>query len=108
MLATFYALTRLPISDVAVVTETRPIMVALLAGDLIGERSGGKLWIILTISLIGVLLLEQPHFGTKNFAGFVAFFAAFGGAFVMICLTPLRDIDPVKVFAITHLGSGAS
>jgi len=108
MLATFYALTRLPISDVAVVTETRPIMVALLAGYLIGERSGGKLWIMLTISLIGVLLLEQPRFGTKNFAVFVAFFAAFGGAFVMICLRQLRDIELVEVFAMTHLGSGAS
>ena len=42
MLATFYALTKLPISDVGVVTETRPIWVALLAGIILGESTKNK------------------------------------------------------------------
>jgi len=80
--------------------------VALLAGYLIGERSGGKLWIILIISLVGVLLIEQPYFRTKNFAVFVAFFAAFAGAVVMICLRQLRDIDPRVI--VTHFSGTAT
>lgn len=40
MLATFYAITKLPISEVAVITETRPIWVAIVAGYILGETAG--------------------------------------------------------------------
>ena len=100
MLATFYSLTRLPVSDVSVVTETRPIWVALLAGVILGEYSGKKIWISIILSLIGVLLIEQPHITEKNFAVFAALLASFLGAIVMICLRKLRTIDPRSL--VTH------
>ena len=106
MLCTFYALTHLPISDVAVITETRPILVTLIAGYTIGERSSGRLWVILTLSMLGVILLEQPYFSSRNFAVFFAFLAAFAGAVVMICLRLLRDIDPRVI--VTHFSGTAT
>lgn len=99
MLCTFYALTHLPVSDVAVITETRPILVTLIAGYTIGERSSSRLWVILILSMLGVILLEQPYFSRRNFAVFFALFAAFAGAVVMICLRLLRDIDPRVIVA---------
>lgn len=100
MLATFYSLTKLPVSDVAVVTETRPILVAILAGYMISERSNSRLWVILIFSMVGVVLLEQPYFYERNFAIFVALYASLGGAVVMICLRKLRSIDPRQI--VTH------
>lgn len=100
MLATFYSLTRLPVSDVSVVTETRPIWVALLAGIILGESSGKKIWISIVLSLIGVFLIEQPHITEKNFAVFAALLASFLGGIVMICLRKLRDLDPRVI--VTH------
>lgn len=106
MLATFYSLTRLPVSDVSVVTETRPIFVAMLAGFILGEYSGKKIWLSISLSIVGILLIEKPHIAEKNFAVFAALLASFLGAIVMICLRKLRDLDPRVI--VTHFSATAS
>jgi drug/metabolite transporter (DMT)-like permease len=106
MIATFYALTRLPISDVAVITESRPIWVAFLAGFLLGEATGRRIWLSIIMGMTGVLLVEQAHLTDRNIAGLAALFAAFAGAVVMILLRKLRDIDPRII--VTHFTGTAA
>jgi len=99
MLATFYSLTKLPISDVAVVTESRPIWVALLAGFILGETTRSKIWISIVLSIIGVLLIEKPYFEQRNFTVFAALLASVLGAVVMICLRILKEIESKRIVA---------
>lgn len=99
MIATFYALTELPISDVAVITESRPIWVAIMAGFLLGETTGKRIWLSIILGMTGVVLVEHAHINDGNFAGLAAFLAAIAGAFVMILLRKLRDIDPRTIVA---------
>lgn len=106
MLSTFYALTILPISDVAVLTETRPIWVALIAGYLLGESASRKVWISIVLGIVGVILVEHPMIVRQEFAGLVALYAAMAGAVVMICLRKLRDLDPRVI--VTHFSGTAS
>lgn len=106
MLATFYALTKLPISDVSVITETRPIWVALLAGFLLGEKCGRRIWLSIVLGIIGVILIEKPHIAQKNYAALVALLASFLGAIVMICLRKLRTVDPRVI--VTHFSGTAT
>lgn len=106
MIATFYALTRLPISDVAVITESKPIWVALLAGFLLGETTGRRIWVSIILGMAGVILVEQAHLMDRNIAGLTALFAAFAGAVVMILLRKLRDIDPRII--VTHFSGTAA
>ena len=106
MLATFYTLTKLPISDVAVITETRPIWVALLAGLILGENAKSKIWLAIVLSLAGVLLIEQPYFKQQNFDVFLVLLASVLGAVVMICLRLLRDLDASLI--VTHFSGTAS
>ena len=106
MLATFYSFTHLPVSDVSVITETRPVWVALLAVILLGEKIGKGLITITILSLLGVLLIESPHFDQRNFAVFVTLFASVLGAVVMICLRKLRDLDPRTI--VTHFSLTAT
>lgn len=94
MLATFYALTRLPVSDVSVITELRPLWVALAGGIILGEKNPRYLWLSIVAGLVGVVLIEKPHIGERNFAVFIALLASFIGAVVMLCLRKLRDLDP--------------
>lgn len=94
MLATFYALTKLPVSDVSVITETRPLWVALAGGIILGEKNSKYLWISMVIGLTGVVLIEKPHIEERNFAVLIALLASFIGAIVMICLRMLKDLDP--------------
>ncbi len=106
MLATFYAITKLPISDVAVITETRPIWVAILAGYLIGEYTGRRIWLSIVFGMAGVVLVEHPRIEEQNFAGLVALYAAFAGSIVMLCLRKLRDIDLRLI--VTHFSGTAT
>ena len=106
MLATFYAITKLPISEVAVITETRPIWVAIVAGYILGETAGKKVWLSIIFGMIGVILVEQPRILEQNFAGLLALYAAFGGAVVMICLRKLKDLD-LRII-ITHFSGTAT
>lgn len=106
MLATFYAITMLPISDVAVITETRPIWVAIMAGYLIGEFTGKRIWLSIVFGMTGVIFVEHPYMAEHNFAGLAALYAAFAGSIVMICLRKLRDID-LRVI-VTHFSGTAT
>lgn len=106
MLATFYALTKLPISEVAVITETRPIWVAIVAGYILGETSGKKVWLSIIFGIIGVIFVEHPRILEQNFAGLVALYVAFGGAVVMICLRKLKNLD-LRVI-VTHFSGTAT
>ncbi len=99
MIATFYALTELPISDVAVITESRPLWVAILAGILLGEATGKRVWISIVLGMTGVILVEHAHMTDHITAGLAALFAALTGAIVMILLRKLRDIDPRTIVA---------
>ena len=106
MLATFYAITKLPISEVAVITETRPIWVAIVAGYILGETAGKKVWISIIFGIVGVVLVEHPRILEQNFAGLLALYAAFGGAVVMICLRKLKNLD-LRII-ITHFSGTAT
>lgn len=106
MIATFYALTELPISDVAVITESRPIWVAIMAGFILGETTGKRIWLSIILGMTGVVLVEHAHINDGSFAGLAAFFAAIAGAFVMILLRKLRDVDPRTIVA--HFSGTAS
>ncbi|MEM7007984.1 MAG: DMT family transporter [Thermodesulfobacteriota bacterium] len=106
MLATFYALTKLPISEIAIITETRPIWVALVAGYFLGESTGKKIWLSIVFGMIGVILVEHPRIVEQNFASIMAIYAAFGGAVVMICLRKLRNLDPRVI--VTHFSGTAT
>jgi len=104
MLATFYALIHLPISDVSVITETRPIWVALLAGFVLGETPGRSIWFSIFLGIVGVILIENPHIAQKNYAALIALLASILGSIVMICLRKLRDLDP-KVIVTQFSGT---
>lgn len=106
MLGTFYALTKLPISEIAIITETRPIWVALVAGYILGEYTGKRIWLTIIFGMIGVILIEHPRIASQNIAGIAAIYAAFAGAVVMICLRKLKDLDPRVI--VTHFSATAS
>ena len=106
MLATFYALTKLPISEIAIITETRPIWVALVAGYLLGETTSRKIWLSIIFGMVGVILVEHPRIVEQNFAGLMAVYAALAGAAVMICLRKLKDLHASVI--VTHFAGTAS
>lgn len=94
LVSTFFALTRLPISDVLALTNMFPIWVALLSWPLLHEPPGGEVLLAVCSGVSGVALIQQPHFAQGNFAILLALFSSFFTAIAMLGLHRLSDLDP--------------
>src|SRR5262245_36609627 len=100
MIGTFFALSRLPVSDVMTLTNTFPIWVAVLSWPLLRERPTAGVAVLVACGVAGVALIEQPHVGDGNFAALIALGCAVATAFAMIGLHRLAGLDwgPIGVY----------
>jgi drug/metabolite transporter (DMT)-like permease len=94
LVCTFYALTRMPPSEVLTLTNVFPLWVALLCWPLYGRRPTGGLLLALACGLAGVVLIQQPRFAEGNFGAVIALTASFATAVAMLGLNRLSGIDP--------------
>ena len=97
LIGTFFALTRLPISDVFTLTNMFPVWVALLSWPLLGQKPSATIWLSVVCGLAGVVLIQQPHLAAGNFATFVAVAISLFTALAMIGLHRLRDVHILAV-----------
>lgn len=94
MVLTFFAFTRLPVSDVLTLTNMFPVWVAFLSWPLLGEAPPGHVWLSVGSAVFGVVLIQQPHLAEGNhYAILAALAASVFTAFAMMGLHRLRDID---------------
>ena len=93
LICTFYAFTRLPVSDVLTITNLFPIWVAVLSWPMLNQPPGRDVWIAVSLGVVGVFLIQQPHLAEGNFAALVALTASFTSAFALINLHRLQGLD---------------
>jgi drug/metabolite transporter (DMT)-like permease len=106
MLCTFYAFWRLPVADVVTLTNTFPIWVAVLSWPLYGHLPGAKMVLAIVIGVVGVALVEQPHFAAGNLGVLSALAAALFTAVAMLGLHSLGDLDPRAI--VVHFSAVAT
>ena len=105
ILCTFYALTRLQVSEVMTLTNMFPIWVALLSWPMLGERPPVFVWVAVASGIAGVVLIQQPHLEVGNRDTLVALASSFCTGFAMIGLHRLRDLDPRAI--VVHFSAVA-
>jgi drug/metabolite transporter (DMT)-like permease len=93
MVATFYALTRLPVSEVLTLSNLYPIWVALLSWPLLRLAPTGDVWIATVAGIAGVYLIQQPHLADDEFAALAALAGSLCSAIAMLGLHRLHTID---------------
>ena len=104
MVATFYALSHLHVTDVLTLTNTSPIWVALLAWPLGQDRPTWGVALAIAFSVCGVAVAVQPHGdGFRAWPALCALFAAFFTAVAMLGLNRLRGIAPFAI--VTHFSA---
>jgi drug/metabolite transporter (DMT)-like permease len=103
LVCTFFALTRLPVSDVLTLTNTFPLWVALLSWPLLGEAPSSRVWLSVGCGVLGVALIQQPHFAEGNFASLVALASSFTTAVALLGLHRLGRIDVRAI--VVHFSS---
>lgn len=100
LLCTFYALPRLPISDVLTLTNMFPIWVALLSWPIAGVAPTRGAWIAIAIGICGVVLVTRPHVAeARLLPAAVALFASFSTSIAMLGLHRLQGVDPRAIVA---------
>jgi drug/metabolite transporter (DMT)-like permease len=105
VMCTFFALTRLEVSDVLTLTNMFPLWVALLAWPLLRERPSRRVWLSVACGLAGVVLIQQPHFAEGNYVSLVALGSSVFTAVAMLGLHRLGDIDPRAI--VVHFSAVA-
>ncbi len=105
MVATFFAFTRLPVSDVLTLTNVFPIWVALLSWPLLGEPPGLIALLAVGCAVLGVGLIQQPHLAEGNLATVVAAGASLFTAVAMLGLHRLRGLNPLAI--VVHFSAVA-
>lgn len=94
LICTFYALTRLPISDVLTLTNMFPIWMALSSWPMLGLVPGLSTWLAVASGILGVVLIQQPHLAEGNTASLVALASSFSTSVAMLGLHRLHNLDP--------------
>jgi drug/metabolite transporter (DMT)-like permease len=105
VLCAFYALTHLPISTAITLSNTFPVWMTLLAWPLLGIRPTASVWLAVATGIIGVFVIQRPHWAGSQSAVLAALGNALCTAIAMIGLNRLRNVDARAV--VTHF-SGVS
>jgi drug/metabolite transporter (DMT)-like permease len=107
MLATFYALTHMPASDVLTITNTFPVWVAILSWPLAGERPSAGAWSAVACAVCGVAVAMQPQGeGFRWQPSLCAFVASMFTAVAMLGLNRLHGVASLAV--VVHFSAVSS
>lgn len=106
MICNFYALAHLPVSDTLTLMNTAPIWVTLLLWLVFKQKPTASIAAAVVISVVGIVLIQQPHFQDGKFACFLALCGAFCTSIAMLGLNRLQHIDPRAI--VVHFSGVAS
>ena len=99
MVATFYALTRLPASEVLTLTNTFPVWVAVIVSLTGGERLTPCVWAAVLSAVVGVGVVQGAGVGTLPPAAFAALGAAGFTAVAMLGLNRVHGVSSLGIVA---------
>lgn len=106
MICNFYALAHLPVSDTLTLMNTAPIWVTLLLWLVFKQKPTMGIALAVVISVVGIALIQQPHFQDGKFACAMALCGAFCTSIAMLGLNRLQHIDPRAI--VVHFSGVAS
>ena len=101
MMAWFYAVPLMAITDLTAIGFTAPIWATLLAAIFLGEKMRLRRWGAIFIGICGALLVVRPGFQELNSAVFLVLFssATWGATLIVIRrLTSLEHINTILVY----------
>jgi len=93
----FVALRYLQLDQTVTIFFLTPLLVAALAGPLLGEWVGWHRMLAIVAGFLGVLLVMHPGFGTVHWAMLLVLVATFGYALYNLATRYLAAFDPPSV-----------
>ncbi len=103
LLATFYALTALPIAECLALTNMFPLWVAFLSWPMLGHLPGPANWVAALLAVLGVAMMGAAEIDQTGWSWNPAYLVALGAsvtsAIAMIGLHRLRGMAPSAIVA---------
>ena len=97
LMATFYSLTHLPVTDTITIFAMSPIWITAILAIVFGERAHAGVWLHLALALGGVYVMQRPTFDAESFPILVAVFGSVIVAVVKVSLSRCADLHPLSV-----------
>lgn len=89
MFCYFYSISVLPLATASTFNKTSPIFTAILAGILLKEKSGGKVWGAVLVGFAGVMFIMRP---SHNVPLLGAAAGLMGGVIAAMAYTSIRKL----------------
>lgn len=106
LVGTFYVLsTKMPISDLYMISNIFPIWVALLSWPMLGRMPSGAVWFSILCSVAGVALIQGGEIQSGSYEALIVVGVSLFTAVAMMGLNQLKDIDPRAV--VVHFSGTA-
>jgi len=106
MHAFYYALARMPLADCIFIGRSQPLVLALLAPLVVGERTPWSGWVAIITGLVGVLLILQPAVNGSPTA-LAAFFGAVASAGAHLMVRKLNRTEETLAIVLNFLALSA-
>jgi drug/metabolite transporter (DMT)-like permease len=106
MLCNFYGLAHLPVSDTLTLMNTTPIWVTLVLWLVFKQRPTSGIIVAVLTSVVGIALIQQPHFQSGKFACLMVLCGAVFTSIAMLGLNRLQHVDPRAI--VVHFSGVAS
>jgi len=94
MLAGFWAIGHLPLSQAIALSYSTPLFVTIAAVIWLGEHVRGRRWAAVVIGFLGVLVIVRPWSSAFSLGSLIAVLAAVLSAIVAIQIKQLSRVDP--------------
>lgn len=99
LLCTFYAVTRLPVTDVVTISATGPVWITLILVVVFRQRFSGSVWFYAFLALGGVYIMHRPAFDAGALPIAVALLGAIAAAAAMVSLSLCRHLKNLTIVA---------
>ncbi len=106
-LATFFALTFIPLAKAASISLTAPLIVTVLAGPMLGERTTLPRVLALLCGFLGVLLVIRPGSAVFHWAALVVLISAASYALYQILTRMVAGVESPETSALYSSVVGA-
>ena len=104
--ALYIGMSRVPLNDATAMTFLTPIIGSVLAVKLLGEKASKMIWIALTLSIIGVLIIKKPTFEDEDIMlgyGALLFAVIIRGYIVILNKRLASKFDTMTMLFYTHI-----
>ena len=106
LLCTFYAVTRLPVTDAVTIFATGPVWITLILVVVFRQRFPKRVWLYAFLALAGVYIMHRPAFDTGALPIAVALLGAIAAAAAMVSLSFCRHLK--NLIIVGHFSACAT